>query len=330
MIKKIILKIVPSGIICKACYFRDEVVRPYRMFPKQYREVSFFTYCYNYVRFGCSVDEFNCLKFYERNAKSKKTFVTMRKNRKLDKLFNTAEVNKILWDKGLFNDYFKQFNHRSYIPINPNTTDEQLADFVNANITGYLVKPDELYYGKGIYKSCGIEELKKLRDSGNSFVVEEIISNCSELAALNPTSLNTLRCVTCLDKNDEVHFITIALRTGGKGAVVDNVLSGGTYYHVDIETGIVDSKGMDAFGNSHYLKHPASEVVMPGFTIPRFGEVKEYVTKLVRHIPDAKYVGWDIAITPDGLEVIEGNVSPGACSLQCDEVGRYKKILSFK
>lgn len=224
MIKKIILCIVPKTIIIKACHLRDELVRPYFACPKQSRKVSLISYFYNYMRFGCSIDEYNCLKFYERNTKSKKDFVTIRKNRRLDKLFNTNEANKILWDKGLFNDYFKQFNHRSYLKIMSDTSDEQIEKFVVSNPLGYLVKPDDLYYGKGIYKSSGVDELKKLKISGKSFIVEELVKNCPELASLNPSSLNTLRCVTCLDKNGDVHFIAIALRTGGKGAVVDNVL----------------------------------------------------------------------------------------------------------
>lgn len=328
MIKNIIVKLCPHLVHFAGC-FRAEVVRPFYSFPKKYRKGSLFKYMYNYIIYGCSVDEYNCLFFYERSAKSKKTFVTIRKNRKLDKIFNTEEANKILWDKGLFNEYFKQFNHRQYLQISVNTTDEQLLDFANSNASGYLVKPDDLYYGKGIYKSNGLEELKKLCSSGRSYIVEEIVTNCPELTVLNPTSLNTLRCVTCLDKNGDVHFITIALRTGGKGAVVDNVLSGGTYYHVDIETGIIDRPGMDAYGNGDYLLHPASGVMMPGFKIPRFAEMKDFVIQLAKHLPDARYVGWDIAITPDGFEVIEGNVSPGACSLQCDQVGRYKGIRSL-
>lgn len=78
---------------------------------------------------------------------------------------------------------------------------------------------------------------------------------------------------------------------------------------------------MDALGNDNYLFHPASGIAMPGLQIPRFNEMKAFVVQLAHHLPGARYVGWDIAITPEGFEVIEGNVSPGACSLQCGQIG---------
>lgn len=313
----------------KFLFFRAEVVVPYNSFPRQFRKASWLEYVYNYILYGCSADEFNCLSFFNRNARSKREFVTIRKNRKLDKLFNTIEANKILWDKRLFNEHFSCFNKRNYLEVNPDVSDLQLENFASAHPTGYLVKPNFLFYGRGIYKANGVEELKKLRESGGSYLVEEIITNCKELSLLNESSLNTLRCVTCIDSKGKVHIIAIILRTGGKGAVVDNVHSGGTFYHVDVDEGIVDAKGMDAYGNSNYLRHPSNGCVMLGYTIPRFKEMKEFVVKVAQHLPDARYVGWDIAITLDGFEVIEGNVSPGAGSLQCDQKGLLRTINSF-
>lgn len=325
--KKMILRFFPKLYKCLGL-FRAEVLRPYNSLPKQYRKASFLGYLWNYLLYGCDVGEYNCFSFQDRNSKSKREFVTIRKNRKLDRMFNTPEANKILWDKASFNDYFRHFNKRSYLAINQNTTDEQLNDFVS-KFDNYLVKPDFMFYGIGIYKASGLEELKKLRDSGQTYVVEEIITNCDEFAVLNNSSLNTLRCVTCIDQWG-VNIIAVTLRVGSKNSIVDNVHSGGTYYHVDVETGIVDQKGMDGYGNWTYLHHPDSGVVMPGYRIPRFNEVKSFVIDIAKHLQEARYVGWDIAITPDSIEVIEGNVSPGADALQSNQVGIYKLIKNYK
>lgn len=127
-----------------------------------------------------------------------------------------------------------------------------------------------------------------------------------------------------------VNIIAVTLRVGSKNSIVDNVHSGGTYYHVDVETGIVDQKGMDGYGNWSYLRHPDSGVIMPGYKIPRFSEVMSFVISVAKHLPGARYVGWDIAITQDSIEVIEGNVSPGADALQSNQVGIYKLIKNYK
>ena len=40
-------------------------------------------------------------------------------------------------------------------------------------------------------------------------------------------------------------------------------------------------------------------------------EVKELVLKAAMVVPNVKYVGWDVAITPTGPVIIEGNDYPG-------------------
>ena len=291
---------------------------------------SYFRYLKDYVIYGITPSEHNCLNFSKLNHHGKSDFITMRKNRLLDKLFNSVDANKILWDKALFNDYFSDYINHAYLPINKDTTELEIENFykVTHNKGGYLVKPNSLFYGKGIYKHSTIDELKRIWNSGESYIVEEVVKNVDELSVLNDSSLNTLRVVTIIDRFGEVNIIAIILRTGSKGAIIDNFLGGGTCYHVDIKTGVVDSPGMCAKGNS-YIEHPSSGYIMPGYRIPKFEEVKQYVIKLAKHLPKARYVGWDIAVTDNGVEVIEGNVSPSAELIQCNKRGLYKIIKSY-
>lgn len=185
-----------------------------------------------------------------------------------------------------------------------------------------------MYYGFGIRKVSSLDELKALRDSGKSFIVEKLLSNCSELNRFNDSSLNTFRVVTCIDKKKEVHIVTILLRTGCKGAIIDNLKGGGVCWHIDLNTGVIDCPGRDGDGNS-YVTHPTSGVIGPGFRVPRFEELKSFAIALAKHLPEARYVGWDIAITPDGMEVIEGNVCPSAELIQCNGIGLYDEIKSY-
>lgn len=39
--------------------------------------------------------------------------------------------------------------------------------------------------------------------------------------------------------------------------------------------------------------------------------------------PDARYVGWDLAITPNGVELLEGNIPPGKTLLKSHQVVDY-------
>lgn len=62
--------------------------------------------------------------------------------------------------------------------------------------------------------------------------------------------------------------------------------------------------------------HPGSNFQMIGFKLPNFNELKEYILELVKLAPSARYVGWDIAITPNGYDLVEMNCPGGHDFLQ--------------
>ena len=251
----------------------------------------------------------------------------MRRSRRIDKKYNSKEENEILWDKAKFNNFYSDFIKRKWLYITNNTSDESIRNFFDSlSEKKFIIKPNNMYYGKGIVVRNGIEELYEIKKRGG--IVEELIKNKQELLDLNPTSLNTIRVVTVVDNNNIPHIVAMALRTGGKGEVIDNARGGGSFYHIDKETGIVDSQGYDTLSNSYTL-HPTSNIVMPGYKIPRFDEVVQYSKKLALKLPKARFVGWDIAVTDDGIEVIEGNHAPGANVMQSDKVGVYKNIKRY-
>lgn len=162
-----------------------------------------------------------------------------------------------------------------------------------------IAKPNGLYYGIGIRLIESLDELKSLRHSGQSYIVEERIRNHAELDKFNDTSLNTFRVVTCIDRKGTPHVVAVLLRTVRKGAVIDNLKGGGVCWHVDLQTGVIDSPGRDGCGN-RYVAHPTSGMICPGFKVPQFEELKQYALQLALHLPKARYVGWDIALTPNG------------------------------
>jgi hypothetical protein len=57
--------------------------------------------------------------------------------------------------------------------------------------------------------------------------------------------------------------------------------------------------------------HPISGTSIVGFRVPRFAEVIELVSKAALELTDVPYVGWDVAITPDGPLIIEANYNTG-------------------
>ena len=125
-------------------------------------------------------------------------------------------------------------------------------------------------------------------------------------------SVNSLRMFTFINDKDS-YFLQAILKIGN-GGVVDNFSSGGMYTYVD-ENGIVFVNAIDKEDNI-FEKHPVTNCKFIGFEVPLFKEAIELVRNAARVIPEVGYVGWDVAITENGPEIIEGNCYPGVFQIK--------------
>ena len=146
-------------------------------------------------------------------------------------------------------------------------------------------------------------------------MIEGAIQQAPWIAAINPSSINTIRAYTLVKNNGETQILGIMLRVGRKGSHVDNWGSGGVGYDFDIETGVCVGFGRDK-KNNPYIFHPDSNVQMVGFQLPNFEQLKKLIVELTHKVPQARFVGWDIAITPNGYELVEMNCPGGHDFLQ--------------
>lgn len=122
-------------------------------------------------------------------------------------------------------------------------------------------------------------------------------------------SVNTIRAHTIMDRNGEVHLLKMLLRVGVGDAVVDNYCSGGCVYEVDIESGHIISPSLAKSAEVVFV-HPGTDIFMLGYQIPNWEKVKAGVIQAQKMIPENRFTGWDVAITEDGIELIEGNHNP--------------------
>lgn len=74
--------------------------------------------------------------------------------------------------------------------------------------------------------------------------------------------------------------------------------------------GIFEKPAAD-FSGKVYEKHPITKAKLVGVQVPYWNEIKTMLIKAAQKIPQVAYVGWDVAITPDGPILIEGNTTPG-------------------
>ncbi|MFS0645396.1 sugar-transfer associated ATP-grasp domain-containing protein [Siminovitchia sp. 179-K 8D1 HS] len=282
--------------------------------------------------YGAGVNDYFQYKLYKRRHSARKDFVVYKKRMKIVKTFNDESDRNIFNSKERFNKVFKDYIGREWLSVK----DSNLALFeeFTERVPKFIVKPNEGSHGKGIRvievenikdKESLYEELKK-----EEVLIEELIIQHDELATFNPTSVNSLRVVTLFCPDNKVRVMTANLRMGNGQKYADNFHHNGIAALLDVETGIVVTKGVDR-DLKEYITHPYTGKQIIGFKIPFWREVVETVSNAARLVPTVGYIGWDVAIGNDGrIFLIEGNSAADPDISQIpDQIGKWPLYKDF-
>ncbi|NAZ16810.1 hypothetical protein GT020_12175 [Glutamicibacter soli] len=188
------------------------------------------------------------------------------------------------------------------------------------------LKPDEGSHGDGFYRLDYTEEagyalngqpateddvLAILQDTKNQYLVTEFIQMHPVLAEIYPHSVNTIRLIVFKKDGVTPQIGNAYLRIGSlKSGYVDNTAAGGMLAEIDPATG--------NFGNAQVLengrvaacpRHPDTGALIEG-TIPHWDYAVGKVLDIAASLPQLEYLGFDLAITPEGIMLPEINRSP--------------------
>jgi len=187
--------------------------------------------------------------------------------------------------------------------------------FQNNNLKAIFFRPLALYGGAGCFMLTlenFEEQLKAEYDNltNGDYTHTEVIAQHPEINTIYSQSINTIRILTHND-DGEVDIITSFMRFGTGGNFVDNGSSGGLSLGIVQESGeLKPSSYLDMeFGGGELEAHPDTSFVFHNFQIPYYKEACKLAITAAKHIPNG-FVGWDVAITPDGPTLIEGNENP--------------------
>ena len=162
----------------------------------------------------------------------------------------------------------------------------------------------------------------------SDFIIEEPVVQHQDMVFGNK-SVNTIRAYTTYDKKlNKAFCIATTLRAGVGNSIIDNSHAGGLSYEIDIDTGVIDSRGW-GHQNAGGIYHPNTEICMLGRKIPYWKEVIELCQNAASLIPEVAYIGWDVAITEKGPILIEGNHDPDIDVMEfVGKFGYYNIIMS--
>ncbi len=215
--------------------------------------------------------------------------------------------------KNKYNFYLltKPYFKRNAIKIDKQSSVDEFVDFIHKH-GSVFIKPLDTSKGEGIRSFAYIDDessrhcFSELQEEHPAWIVEERIRQAAEMAQWNESSVNTVRVPTFLC-NDKFTVIWTRMRTGKKGAIVDNLGSNGIVVSVDPQSGTLTSDGFDN-SNNHFEAHPDSGLKFKGWRVPKWDELLQTVEELHRNIFGKHvYIAWDFALTDDGWALVEGN-----------------------
>lgn len=278
---------------------------------------------------GCSDNHYLNEDFYKLRSFDRKNTVTKGRKNKICALFNDKKSSRFFSNKVLFNETFAEFINRDWL-YTKDSTKEQLQSFVDAH-EKIIVKPLNLNKGRGIHLLDKTSNKDVEAIFNEDVLLEECIVQHPDMHFKNK-SVNSIRVITVLDSFGKVHVLKAGLRCGVGEAIVDNFSAGGAFYPLNLKNGFVEGYGEVAGKYVYSGIHPGTDIIILGKTVPHWDKVLQMVSEAALKIPQVRYVGWDVAVLPNGVELIEGNNGPGCTLLECigEKRGFYKEILSYK
>lgn len=260
-------------------------------------------------RYGAGYYDYQIFAFYDLNKEQRKTYVTRLISKKFNTFMNDPAYMNLFENKDEFNELFKDYIGRDYLQLEKSSK-EDVRKFVEKR--EYLFcKMKDLECGKGCEKLKvsdfkSFDELYKYLTDKGFCTVEDCIVQHPALSKLYPYAVNSMRIITILDNDRVPHCIYVVQKMGCGGSIIDNNC---LFTPVDIETGKIKypAHSGDTTKGIIYTEHPDTHVKLEGYQIPFVKEAVEMCLKAAAVVPQIRYVGWDVAITPDGPAIIEGN-----------------------
>ena len=262
------------------------------------------------ARYNAGYIDYKIAEMYRLNDAQRATQITRGISNSIVARMNDKKFWHFFDNKTEFNQLFSAQVKRGWLNL-LEASEEDFAKFLEGR-GDIICKPIDGSSGQGILK-CTPEEYgdpkalyQRLREAGIGIVEDKVIQHPA-IAALCPTSVNTIRVATLL--GDKKEGIVYAYIRSGNGKVMDNVDCGGMAAPVDIETGVITGVGANKAGETYEI-HPMTGTKIPGTQIPYWEDVKTMCLNAMHVVPQVRFVAWDVAITEDGPVFIEGNSFP--------------------
>ncbi|OCC22468.1 hypothetical protein MB02_16545 [Croceicoccus estronivorus] len=148
-------------------------------------------------------------------------------------------------------------------------------------------------------------------------IVQQALRAHPDLETIAPGALPTLRIVTCLDECNEAEPCACVLRLASHAGPVDNFSAGNLATPLDASGRCGLAVSIRGGQLTRSASHPSTGQIIAGVEVPFFSDALGLACKAHAIFRDSfTVIGWDVAITPNGPSMIEGNWNPGTRMIQ--------------
>ncbi len=177
------------------------------------------------------------------------------------------------------------------------------------NCGGYMEAGGRGYDARGVWRFLW----DNCNDDG--YVIQERIANHPRIQELTGSEfLQTIRVVTYAAVDGSLQILHAHLKLTLGENVTDNFgdgLSGNLQGRVDLTSGRLEPPvrlAADGTGIMVMERHPETGIAFKGYELPFWRELCELVSETAKQFVPVRTIGWDVAVSPMGPVIIEGNI----------------------
>lgn len=225
-------------------------------------------------------------------------------------------IDILLAGENVAHTVLKNMNGYYYYEGRPVSEEEAVA--LCRDMEHMIIKPSKKSKGmgirlltvkEGVTNIDGMTVEKLFKKYSPNFLIQKVVKQHKDMAALNPSSVNTIRILS-YRSGMEILIIYSVVRIGRSGSEIDNQCAGGISTTISKEGKL----GKEAFGgySEDNIVKTDTGIVLDGYQLPSYDKAIEMVKRMHLRLPFFDLVGWDVAIEEDGSPVlIEFNTDPG-------------------
>ncbi|GAB3203727.1 hypothetical protein ABID22_002046 [Pontibacter aydingkolensis] len=264
------------------------------------------------LKYNISLLEYFQFRFYKLNKVEREEYAGTGFMYEYHLRMNPKTSRNVLEDKRQFLNHYGEFVRHRFASLQDLEKDPELATLLLSNASGKVVlKSSSGQCGNGIEirdsKDFTIETLISRLKSTENDLVEEFVLQHTSLDKLSPSGLNTIRIFTQLTSDNKVEILGSRLRITVNSSV-DNLAAGNIAAPINVESGQIDGPAVYSdITKREEAVHPITNVKIVGFQIPFWSETIRMVEQAALKNVGNRSIGWDVAITNSGPELIEGN-----------------------